>query len=42
MKQICKCGYEWESKVPNPKECPECHARLGRQKKEKDKENTTD
>lgn len=23
-----KCGYEWESKVPNPKECPRCKGRL--------------
>jgi len=23
-----KCGYEWDSKVPNPKECPRCKIRL--------------
>jgi hypothetical protein len=23
-----KCGYAWESKVPNPKECPRCKIRL--------------
>ena len=23
-----RCGYEWESKVPNPKECPRCKVRL--------------
>jgi hypothetical protein len=23
-----KCGYEWESKIPNPKECPRCKGRL--------------
>ena len=29
MKCECpRCGYEWESKVPNPKECPRCKARL--------------
>ena len=25
-----KCGYEWESRVENPKECPECKTRLWR------------
>jgi len=30
-KQKCpKCGYEWESRVKEPKECPECKTRLGR------------
>jgi len=23
-----RCGYEWESKVPRPKECPRCKQRL--------------
>lgn len=23
-----RCGYQWESKVPNPKECPRCKSRL--------------
>jgi hypothetical protein len=23
-----KCGYEWEPKIPNPKECPRCKGRL--------------
>lgn len=23
-----RCGYEWESKIPNPKECPRCKGRL--------------
>ncbi|MDI6884592.1 MAG: hypothetical protein QMD00_05675 [Hadesarchaea archaeon] len=23
-----RCGYNWEPKVPNPKECPRCKARL--------------
>ena len=23
-----RCGYEWESKVPSPKECPRCKVRL--------------
>ncbi len=23
-----RCGYEWESKVPQPKECPRCKGRL--------------
>lgn len=25
-----KCKYEWEPRVENPKECPECKARLNR------------
>lgn len=25
MKQCkCKCGYEWKSKVEEPKSCPKC------------------
>jgi len=28
MKNKCKkCGYEWTSRVDNPKECPECKSR---------------
>lgn len=28
-KKCCpKCGYEWEPRVKNPKECPECKKRL--------------
>lgn len=23
-----RCGYEWETKIPRPKECPRCKARL--------------
>jgi len=23
-----RCGYEWESKIPQPKECPRCKGRL--------------
>ncbi len=23
-----RCGYEWESKIPKPKECPRCKGRL--------------
>jgi len=23
-----RCGYEWESKIPDPKECPRCKGRL--------------
>lgn len=23
-----RCGYEWESRIPNPKECPRCKQRL--------------
>ncbi len=23
-----RCGYTWEPRVPKPKECPECKARL--------------
>lgn len=23
-----RCGYDWESKVPNPKECPRCKGRM--------------
>ncbi len=30
---VCKCGYKWQPRVPHPKECPECHARLGKQEK---------
>ncbi|HHT9145528.1 MAG TPA: RCKP-type rubredoxin-like domain-containing protein [Candidatus Wunengus sp. YC61] len=28
-----KCGYEWEPRVKNPKECPECKKRLRREVK---------
>jgi len=29
MEKICgRCGYEWESRKKNPKECPRCKARL--------------
>ena len=25
---VCKrCGYEWEARAANPKECPECKSR---------------
>ena len=27
MKCKCRCGYEWESRVPEPKECPQCKTR---------------
>jgi len=28
MKLKClKCGYEWESRKENPKECPACKSR---------------
>jgi|SRR5205807_8860 len=27
-----RCGYEWKPRTKNPKECPECKARLGRGK----------
>ena len=23
-----KCGYEWDGRVPHPKSCPRCKARL--------------
>lgn len=23
-----RCGYEWESRIPNPKECPRCKQRM--------------
>jgi len=29
-----KCGYEWEPRVDNPKECPECKLRLNRVKED--------
>jgi len=29
-----KCGYEWKSRVQNPKSCPRCKARLDAPKKE--------
>lgn len=28
MKIKCKCGYEWETRVENPKVCPRCKRRL--------------
>ena len=24
----CRCGYKWNPRVPNPKECPRCKGRL--------------
>ena len=30
-----KCGYEWESRVDVPKECPDCKSREWQEKKEK-------
>lgn len=28
MKLRCKkCGYEWEARTNNPKECPQCKSR---------------
>jgi predicted Zn-ribbon and HTH transcriptional regulator len=31
----CKrCGYEWEARKEEPKECPRCKARLDVEKKE--------
>lgn len=36
MKCECKkCGYKWESRVDNPKSCPECKARTGLKKAKK-------
>lgn len=29
------CSYEWEPRVPKPKECPRCKARLDRPRPEK-------
>ena len=26
-KKCVKCGYEWEMRVDNPKECPKCKQR---------------
>ncbi len=28
-KKCSRCGYSWESRVPNPVECPNCKKRLG-------------
>lgn len=27
MAQCQKCGYEWEPRIKNPKECPDCKSR---------------
>lgn len=32
-KKCLKCGYEWKSKVDDPKMCPRCHAYLKPQEK---------
>lgn len=33
MKQKCqRCGYEWESKVEQPKQCPECQGRMNKKR----------
>jgi predicted Zn-ribbon and HTH transcriptional regulator len=32
----CKCGYQWEPRVPQPKECPKCKRRQDLGKGEKD------
>jgi len=26
-KKCAKCGYEWEARKANPKECPQCKRR---------------
>ena len=26
------CGYRWQSRVPNPKKCPECGSRTWNRK----------
>ena len=39
-KQTCKCGYTWESRVAEPKACPECKTRMGPQRRNKDAEKT--
>jgi len=28
MMRCPRCGYEWKAKVAEPKECPQCKARL--------------
>lgn len=33
-----KCGYEWQSRLENPKECPRCKTRLDYAKKTTSKE----
>lgn len=33
------CEYNWEPRVDEPKACPECKGRLGRQKQETNQEN---
>ena len=30
------CSYEWEPRVPKPKECPRCKARLDRPRPERE------
>ena len=27
-KKCSKCGYKWDGRVPHPKNCPRCKARL--------------
>ena len=27
-----KCGHQWPARVPEPLECPDCKARLNRQR----------
>jgi len=37
-KKLCKCqkcGYEWQSRVENPKECPDCKSRHWNKEKER-------
>jgi uncharacterized paraquat-inducible protein A len=28
LEQCPRCQYQWEPRVPDPKECPRCKARL--------------
>lgn len=32
---VCaKCGYTWQARVSNPKQCPSCHQEWRKPKKE--------
>ena len=31
-----RCGYQWDSRKKQPKECPRCKARLDNPRKEKE------
>jgi len=33
------CGYSWVTRVDDPKACPECKSRLGRQQKTEEVKN---